>query len=226
MKSVSGDYLRNRNGVLHLQNVKITPVDSAALFEFFGSSKELKRLRLGENCDIRGEYSYRKMEKLFSTKGNAITAFECVVNRRDSEYLKYIFYALKSEYCRLTELCCEGEALYECVHFITEALQQNCKLTVLNLCNRFMTDYGVECLSVGALRSENCALAALNLDDNFITDQGVEYISEALTSENYKLTKLNLRKIYMPDHTVAVGYLSVAYIVEHVIDDKILTNRL
>ncbi|XP_028416259.1 protein NLRC5-like [Dendronephthya gigantea] len=75
IKAVSGNYLAERNGELCLKDINITPANSAAVFEFLGCSKELKRLRFHDNCQIRGEYSYREMGKLFSTEGNNITSF-------------------------------------------------------------------------------------------------------------------------------------------------------
>ncbi len=69
------------------------------------------------------------------------------------------------------------------------------------------TDEAVEYLSE-ALKSENCKLTELNLRSNKITDQGVEYLSEALKSENCKLTELSLGSNEITDQ--GVGYLSEA----------------
>ncbi len=69
------------------------------------------------------------------------------------------------------------------------------------------TDQGVEYLSE-ALKSNDCKLTELNLVCNAITDQGVKYLSEALKSESCKLTKLNLRRNNITDH--GVEYLSEA----------------
>ncbi|CAB4001001.1 NACHT, LRR and PYD domains-containing 12-like isoform X1, partial [Paramuricea clavata] len=71
----------------------------------------------------------------------------------------------------------------------------------------YLEDVAVEYLSE-ALKSENCKLTELNLVANEITDQGVEYLSEALKSENCKLTELNLVANEITDQ--GVEYLSEA----------------
>ncbi len=70
------------------------------------------------------------------------------------------------------------------------------------------TDEAVGYLSE-ALKSENCKLTKLHLVANKITDTGVKYLSDALIkSENCKLTELNLQSDKITDQ--CVGYLSEA----------------
>ena len=75
------------------------------------------------------------------------------------------------------------------------------------ICFLTYAERGVEYLSE-ALKSENCKLTELNLESNEITGQEVEYLSEALKSENCKLTELNLGYNGITDQ--GVKYLSEA----------------
>ena len=159
MKSVCSKFLAGRNGELCLEELNITPVDSAALFKFLGNSNNLKRL-LFDHCTIQGEYSYNKMEKsLFNNPKSSIISLN-IHGYFTTQGVKYLSEALKSG---------------------------NCKLITLYLANTGITDQGAEYLSE-ALKSGNCKLISLDLCHNGITDQDAEYLSEALKRGNCKLT--------------------------------------
>ncbi|XP_028391875.1 NACHT, LRR and PYD domains-containing protein 12-like [Dendronephthya gigantea] len=194
MKSVSGKFLEKRHGELHLKDLIITPVDSAALFIFFGSTQKLKRLLLHQNCKIRGEYSYRKMEKLFVTEGSAVTFFQWRLYTY-SKYFEYFCNALKSEHCQLTELRYEAiertERVEEASDNETEdelEINDTSDVEGPNYSNLTVVGY----LSK-ALESENCKLIVLHLVvTNGITDYDVKCLCEALNSLDCKLTELHL----------------------------------
>ena len=209
MKSISNKFLAGGNGELCLEKLNITPVDSAALFEFLGNSNNLKRLTF-DGCTIQGDYSYSKMRKsLFNNKNsnNSITSFTWSENFTD-QGVEHLSGALKSERCKLIALNLDRNTITDQgAKYLSGALKsKNCELNSLNLRHNKMTYQGAEYLGE-ALKSGNCKLTSLNLRHNEITDQGVEYLSEALKSENCKLTSLNLSLI-------VITYQGVAYLSE------------
>ena len=171
MKSVCSKFLAGGNGELCLEERNITPVDSAALFEFLGNSNNLKRL-LFDHCSIIS----LNIHGYFTTQG-----------------VKYLSEALKSGNCELTSLYLDGVGITDQgAEYLSEALKSgNCKLTSLNLYIIGITEQSAEYLSE-ALKSGNCKLTSLHLRNNQIIDQGAEYLSEALKSGNCKLTSLDL----------------------------------
>ena len=196
MKSVSGEYFTKRHGELHLKDVNIMPVDSSAFFQFLGSSKKLERLTFDKNCQIRGEYSYRKMAELFSTEGNIISYFHWN-SCGDSKYFEYFGNALKSKNCKLIELHLIG--INDCMTCLSKVLtSEHCKLVVLHLIG---INDGMSCLSE-ALMSENCKLTELKLNYYHLTVVGVAYLRDTLKSYNGKLTKLNLSHNKITDQDV------------------------
>ena len=46
-----------------------------------------------------------------------------------------------------------------------------------------------------ALKSDNCKLTKLDISDNKLKDEGAKYLSDALKSDNCKLTELNISTI-------------------------------
>ena len=204
MKSICNKFLAGGNGELCLEKLNITPVDSAALFEFLGNSNNLKLLTF-DGCTIQGDYSYSKMRKsLFNNKNsnNSITSFTWSENFTD-QGVEHLSGALKSERCKLIALNLDRNKITDQgAKYLSGALQsKNCKLTSLNLRHNTITDQGAEYLS-GALQSKNCELTSLNLRHNKITCQGAEYLGEALKSGNCKLTSLNLRHNEITDQGV------------------------
>ena len=72
-------------------------------------------------------------------------------------------------------------------------MNENNKVTTLNLSVNMIADDGVGCLST-ALMNENNKVTTLYLSGNDIRDDGVQYLSTALVNENNKLTTLDLSK--------------------------------
>ena len=52
-----------------------------------------------------------------------------------------------------------------------------------------LKDEGAKYLS-DALKSDNCKLTELDISDNELKDEGAKYLSDALKSDNCKLTEL------------------------------------
>jgi hypothetical protein len=128
--------------------------------------------------------------------------------------------ALMDENCKLTELnlennSCTTEQDDTCILHVCEALKhENCKLTKLAFTQLIITDQGL-LYFCEALIHENCQLTELRLhvvgttcridaqgnkhvrvdavDGLSITDKGISGLSDALTHQNCKLTKLYLR---------------------------------
>ena len=150
--SVSRIFLAQTDVSLTLRGVHISPVDSAAIFEYINEALK------SENC---------KLTEL-NLQANGVT----------DQGAKYLTDAFRSENCKLTKLSLDGnEVTDQGAKYLSDTLKsENCKLTELSLVYNKVTDLGFEYLSE-ALKSENCKLTELNVRNNKVTDQGAKYLS-------------------------------------------------
>ena len=103
--------------------------------------------------------------------------------------------ALTKEHCKLMVLNLGERSLTDrCIPSLCKALQdERCQLIVLSLCFTAIGDKGVGILFEDALTKEHCKLTELNLEGCWLTDQCLPSLRKALPDEHCKLTKLWLR---------------------------------
>jgi Ran GTPase-activating protein (RanGAP) involved in mRNA processing and transport len=81
---------------------------------------------------------------------------------------------------------------------LAESLNNNITLESLDLRNNYISDLGVQFLSLGIIHSK---LITLNLESNGITFEGAQYLAQMLKS-NRTLTELYLSKNHLGDRGV------------------------
>ncbi|XP_046841785.1 NACHT, LRR and PYD domains-containing protein 3-like [Xenia sp. Carnegie-2017] len=176
-----------------IANVSFTPVDSNSLFEFLSECIHITKLRFSF-CKFLDNHSCLRMKLFLSNMiASDLISLQFLSCKLNYHFWKYLSEALKSENCKLTELCINGDKLTnQCAKYISEALiNENCKLVKLIIYDNELTDQGLKDLSK-ALKSDRCKLNALNISDNKVTDEGANYVSEALKTKHCKLNKLDI----------------------------------
>ena len=215
MTSFVGDDNGEEYDKFLLSNLRIPPMESAALFQFFGRMKNLQFLQI-LNCTIE-QLGYLALANLLK-KDNKIKDLVISHCRPSDDDAKNVFDALRNENCEVTRLNLSGNELTaENARYLCDTLQNsNCKITELNLSEnnlrltKLKDDHksGNRNISVGAkhlgkaLTSGKCQLTKLFLSDNEVSDKSAEYLCDALKSTNCKLTELHLSDNIMNDKGV------------------------
>ena len=204
IRSICSNFLDDGKHDLTLKNLKITPVDSPALFNFLGRIKNLTKLRFYRCTTIHCGNMYPEMAKwLFNNPDNSsITFFSWHKNFPDVD-LKNLSETLTHKNC-LTELhLLESGIKCKGAKNLSKALQsQACGIRVLNLARNAIKDKGFGHLA-DALENENCKVSVLDLSENEITNEGVEHLHTlVLNSSDFKLESLILRSCKKIDEQV------------------------
>ena len=189
-----------------LCDLSLAPMETAALFEFFGRMKSLQSLEI-IGCGME-QLAYLGLANLLK-KENKIKDLVIRCCGTTDDDAKHVFDALGNENCKVTCLHL-GYNVFgdESTSYLRDTLKSgNCKLTELHLDNNNLTHVAVEHLSE-ALKNNNCKLTKLLLSGIELTDAAARYLRDALESENCQITELRLNCIELTD--AAAKHLSEA----------------
>ena len=180
-----------------LNDLILEPMETAALFEFFGRMKNLQHLEFVgctmEQSAFLGLANLLKKEN----KIKVLVIYGCFTSEDDA---KHVIDALGNENCKVTNLDLSySELTDESASHLRDALKSgNCRLTELKLKDNQLTDAAAEYLR-DALKSGNCKLTDLHLDGNELTDVAAEHLTEGIINDNCKLTGLHVYGNKMSD---------------------------
>ena len=193
-REVITSFVCNDNGgeydTFRLSDLSLAPMETAALFEFFGRMKSLQSLEIF-GCTIE-QSAYLGLTNLLKKENKIKDLVICYCGTADDD-AKHVINALENKNCKVTCLHLTYNNLTdESTSYLRDTLKSGkCKLTELHLNGNKLTDAAAEHLSE-ALKNDNCKLTQLFLRGNQLSDAAVEYLRDALKSENCKLTELDL----------------------------------
>jgi len=169
------------------------------VFRFWSRSKESKKSLTTRKCSISSRSVYRNvsLEQLIAESSRGWTIDLDEQNITDQDVKIIVKHAIIKKRCKRIRLR-DNNITSQGALTLAESLNNNMTLESLDLRNNYISDLGVQFLSLGIIHSK---LITLNLESNGITFEGAQYLAQMLKS-NRTLTELYLSKNHLGDRGV------------------------